>query len=133
MPGLSLVRIAPTAVLLASLVRGLCVCAAVVAGGLLAFWLPPLLHWLGRTPEGAHWARSEVKDLHKALKCAAHPDADAETTSSASKHAVCTQCSEPQRKEPHMKAATCEHAPLINSRAVTARHDHKTQVCEYSI
>jgi hypothetical protein len=58
---------------LAATFRSLCICAAMVAGGLLAFWLPPLLHLLGRTPEGAHWARMDVKNLHKALKCAAHP------------------------------------------------------------
>ena len=50
--------------------RAVCVCFAITAGGLVAIWMPALLHWLGPTPEGAYWARVEVKNLHKALKCA---------------------------------------------------------------
>ena len=67
--GLNTVRPICAAALLTAAVRSLCICAAVVTGGLLAFWLPPLLHRLGKTPEGAHWARMEVRKLHKALKC----------------------------------------------------------------
>ena len=56
--------------MLAPVVRTVLLCIAVLAGGLAAIRLPPLLHRLGRAPEGAHWARMEVKNLHKALRCA---------------------------------------------------------------
>ncbi len=50
--------------------RTICICAGLFAGGLAALWLPPLVHRLGAAPEGAYWARLEVENLHKALKCA---------------------------------------------------------------